>query len=208
MDEWRRGWTERERKNKNSDREGREASPVRGLRASWKRSFGLGPSAVVELSCSFICFRLCDSRQKSDHCCSAWLAVAHTHKVRTYTQLTGLRPSHTRLTPSLISQFELFSCCLEATTTARSIKQTEFVHFSVLRMMFAHLRPLFYKFLKPALILMTSITAVFTDVAGPILNTFLHKSSEDTGLMCTKVNIFHDSETSHGLKLKILIFPF
>lgn len=78
---------ERKKKKKNSDRAGREASPVRGLRASWKLSFGLGPSAVVELSCSFICFRLCDSRQKSDHRCSAWLAVAHTHRVRTYTHL-------------------------------------------------------------------------------------------------------------------------
>lgn len=131
------GWREREGKNKkNSDRKGREASPVRGLRASWKLSFGLGPSAVVELSCSFICFRLCDSRQKSDHRCSAWLAVAHTHKTHAHTT-TGLRPSHTRLTPSLISQFELLSCCLEATTTAGSIKQAEFFHFSVL---FAHLR--------------------------------------------------------------------
>lgn len=63
MDEWRRGWRKRERKM-GSDREGREASPVRGLRASWKLSFGLGPSAVVELSCSFICFQLCDFRQK------------------------------------------------------------------------------------------------------------------------------------------------
>lgn len=58
---------------------GREASPVRGLRAFWKLSFGLGPSAVVELSC-FICFQLCECRQMSDHCCSAWLAVPHKHK--------------------------------------------------------------------------------------------------------------------------------
>lgn len=105
-------------KKKSPDRKRREASPVRGLRASWKLPFGLGPSAVVELSCSFICFRLCDSRQKSDHRCFAWLAVAHAHVVHTYTQAQGLRPSHTRLTPSLISQFELFSCCLEETTSA------------------------------------------------------------------------------------------
>lgn len=59
------------KKNEKLDKEGRKASPVRGLRASWKLPFGLGPNAVVQLSCSFICFLLCDSRQKSDRSCSA-----------------------------------------------------------------------------------------------------------------------------------------
>lgn len=86
MDEWTRGCRERERKSKNGDRKGRRASPIRSLRASWKLSFGLGPSTVIELSWSFISFRLCDSRQKSDHHCSAWLAMAYTHKVHTHKQ--------------------------------------------------------------------------------------------------------------------------
>lgn len=104
MDEWRRGCRERERKSKNGDREGRQASPVRGLRASWKLSLGLGPSTVIELSWSFISFRLCDSRQKSDHHCSAWLAMAHTHKLHTQTT-TGLRSSEIWLTQFLSFNF-------------------------------------------------------------------------------------------------------
>lgn len=87
MDEWRRGWRERGRKI-GSDREGREASPVRGLRASWKLSFGLGPSAVVELSCSFICFRLCDFRQK------VWPPLLCLVGCGTYTHTKKKKPTH------------------------------------------------------------------------------------------------------------------
>ena len=79
----------------------------------------------MELSCSFICFRFCDSRQKSDHCCPAWSAVAHTHTSGRAHMTAGLKTlSHTRLSPSLISQFELFSCRVEATTTAGSIRRS------------------------------------------------------------------------------------
>lgn len=95
------------RKSKNGWRK-REAAPVRGL---GKLPFGRGPSAVVELTWSFICSQLCDSRQKSDHRCPAWLPVVHTHRHKSTHNLELKAVAHTRLIPALISQCKLFIYC-------------------------------------------------------------------------------------------------
>lgn len=105
-------WTNEEksfkwRKSKNGWRK-REAAPVRGL---GKLPFGRGPSAVVELTWSFICSQLCDSRQKSDHRCPAWLPVVHTHRHKSTHNLELKAVAHTRLIPALISQCKLFIYC-------------------------------------------------------------------------------------------------